>query len=351
MVKSSAYSPLDGLLDLACRDGVDIRPTLLRVLTDLYVQKPAHTADEEIQYIELAVGLIGSVDAATRAVVAARLSTYPGAPATVLRKLSSVTLGRSAEGQASKSPGLSSPDQALDRLFKNRARGNALSPQDEGNEPATAQTRIAASAISMQQTASAAAAVAAKQDLIELFFSASAEERRLIIRNLDVVAEQHARVAMPPADVIRRLESAALQRNAAEFARILEWGLGIARPIAERITSDSSGETIVIAAKAAGMNADVLQRILLFLNPVIGHSVKRVFDLARLYDEISPAAAARMLAIWRGAAVRARPVHVPQYVDDQPASARSVTAATQYARPRTRTAEAIAPRARGNGGG
>ncbi|HEX5471324.1 MAG TPA: hypothetical protein VFW73_05535, partial [Lacipirellulaceae bacterium] len=89
MVNSSAYSPLDGLLDLACRDGVDIRPTLLRVLTDLYIQKPAHTADEETQYVELAVGLIDSVDAATRAVVAARLNAYPGAPATVLQRLSS----------------------------------------------------------------------------------------------------------------------------------------------------------------------------------------------------------------------------------------------------------------------
>ncbi len=57
-MKFSAYPPLDGLVDLACRDGVDIRPTLLRVLTDLYVQKPTHSADEETQYVELALGLI-----------------------------------------------------------------------------------------------------------------------------------------------------------------------------------------------------------------------------------------------------------------------------------------------------
>ena len=55
MAKSSAYPPLDSLVDLACRDGVDIRPTLLRVLTDLYVQKPAHSAEEETQYVELAL--------------------------------------------------------------------------------------------------------------------------------------------------------------------------------------------------------------------------------------------------------------------------------------------------------
>src|SRR5476651_2689756 len=87
MVKFSASPPLDSLVDLACRDGVDIRPTLLRVLTDLYVQKPAHSADEEIQYVELALGLIEAVDEPTRAAVVASLSAYPAAPAAILDKL------------------------------------------------------------------------------------------------------------------------------------------------------------------------------------------------------------------------------------------------------------------------
>ncbi|MFZ1951930.1 MAG: DUF2336 domain-containing protein, partial [Pseudolabrys sp.] len=87
MVKLSASDSLDSLVDLACRDGVDIRPTLLRVVTDLYVQKPIHGAEEETQFVELALGLIDAVDAQTRAAVAASLSAYPAAPAAVLRKL------------------------------------------------------------------------------------------------------------------------------------------------------------------------------------------------------------------------------------------------------------------------
>src|SRR5450756_1547725 len=87
MLKSSAYPPLDGLVDLACRDGVDIRPTLLRVLTDLYVQKPTHSADEETQYVELALGLIEAADAPTRAAVVVSLSAYRAAPVAILRKL------------------------------------------------------------------------------------------------------------------------------------------------------------------------------------------------------------------------------------------------------------------------
>jgi len=80
MIKSPAYPPFDSLFDLACRDGVDIRPTLLRVLTDLYVQKSTHSAAEETQYVELALGLVDAVDAATRATVMARLKAYRAAP-------------------------------------------------------------------------------------------------------------------------------------------------------------------------------------------------------------------------------------------------------------------------------
>ncbi|MGB8174231.1 MAG: DUF2336 domain-containing protein, partial [Pseudolabrys sp.] len=87
MLKPSASNPLDSLVDLACRDGVDIRPTLLRVVTDLYVQKPNHSAEEETQFVELALGLIEAVDPQTRAVISAILASYPGAPAGVLGKL------------------------------------------------------------------------------------------------------------------------------------------------------------------------------------------------------------------------------------------------------------------------
>ena len=275
MLKSSAYPPLDGLVDLACRDGVDIRPTLLRVLTDLYVQKPAHSADEEIQYVELALGLIEAVDAPTRAAVVASLSAYPAAPAAILDMLA-----------ATEAP-LGSEDPA--------------------------QTK------------------AETDDLVELFFAAGAEERCLILTNLDVVAGTPARQPPPASrEVIRRLEAAALQRNAGEFGRMLERALGISKELAERVARDHSGEPIVVAAKALGMKAAVLQRILLFLNPVIGQSIERVYDLARLFDELKPEAAERMLAIWRKAGERSRPVHQPVHWDDERRSARSLSSPAQH---------------------
>ncbi|MET0869178.1 MAG: DUF2336 domain-containing protein, partial [Pseudorhodoplanes sp.] len=81
---------LAGLAGLADHSGLDIRPTLLRVLTDLYVQKPSHGPEEERHYIELALRLIEDVDAGTCAAVAASLSKYPAAPAEVMQRLAPI---------------------------------------------------------------------------------------------------------------------------------------------------------------------------------------------------------------------------------------------------------------------
>ena len=266
MRKSFASPTLDSLVDLACRDGVDIRPTLLRVSTDLYVQKSTHSADEEVQYTELALGLIDAVDASTRAAVASRLAGYPGAPAAVLHRL-----------------------------------GGAVTPADptRPSEPKSA------------------------PDLAELFFATSPDERQLILTNLDAVAGAEPRRPPVANEVILRLETAALQHNAGEFCRTLERALGINGALAERITRDASGEPIVVAAKALGMKAAVLQRVLLFLNPEVGQSVERVYGLARLYDELTPAAAERMLAIWQQTGGQRKPRHEPLHWDDVHRSARS----------------------------
>ncbi len=292
MLKSSANPPLDSLVDLACRDGVDIRPTLLRVLTDLYVQKPSHSAAEETQYVELALGLIEAVDATTRSTVAATLSAYPTAPAVILARLG----GHSME---------------------------AGSPR-----PAKIEAK-------------------SKNELVELFFAANSDERRLILTNLDVATETLAHRTLPPSyEIIRRLENAALQRKPVEFGRTLDRALGIGRELAERIVRDTSGESVVVAARALGMPAAVLQRILLFLNPAVGHSVEKVYDLARLFDDLTPAAAERMLAIWRRPDAKSPPTHTPLYWNDERRDARSLSTPARYRSDRGRVAQPSRVKAR-----
>ena len=55
----------------------------------------------------------------------------------------------------------------------------------------------------------------------------------------------------------------------------------------------------MIAAKALGMSADMLQRILLFLNPAIGQSVERVHDTRGLSTNSTRRPREHMLTIWR----------------------------------------------------
>ena len=51
MTAPPLFPGFDGLMTLSRREGVDIRPTLLRVLTDLYVQTSVHSAEEERQFV------------------------------------------------------------------------------------------------------------------------------------------------------------------------------------------------------------------------------------------------------------------------------------------------------------
>ena len=257
MAKPSARVPVDSLVDLACRDGVDVRPTLARVLTDLYVQRPSHSGEEETQYVELVLGLIDSVDSATRAAVAAKLRQYPQAPAAVIRRLDDL------------------------------AAAKPVAHEDSG-------------------------------DLLELFFTSTPEERRLILTNLDVVSDPTRRRPVPSeGELVRRLERAALRRNPSEFSRILARALNISQELAERISFDNSGEPAVVVAKVLGVKSEVLQRILLFLNPVVGQSVCRIFELCQLYTELSPAAAERMLGIWQASSIRPHAEHETVYWDGE----------------------------------
>src|SRR3982074_3854937 len=124
MTTPSLFPGFDGLMMLSRREGVDIRPTLLRVLTDLYVQANAHSADEERQFVELTSRLIDQVDDATRAAVRGRLAIYPGTPAEVLQKLGlkssspdqRVPAAREIPAAPSAAPPVNAPTEALLRM-------------------------------------------------------------------------------------------------------------------------------------------------------------------------------------------------------------------------------------------
>jgi len=361
MMKLPNLAGFEGLIDLD-RRGVDIRPTLLRVLTDQYLHRRIHTLDEERQYTELTLRLLDETDVPARAAVATRLAAHANAPRAVILRLARDVL-TVAEPVLRSSPRLAQAD--LDAIARERgpayaaiiaertlsqptppfasrlsvppaaARPNEVQREVQRQAQRPAPPRRQAPLVAASRTddcAEVSAAVEANmanvkserppdmmpdairdmarevtrdvapKELCGLFFAADSLERRLILISLEYLptAAPVLPAAMQQAD-IWRLESSALQHKTEAVLRELERALGISRQTALRIVEDDSGEPIVAAAKAMELPPDVLQRILLFMNPRVGQSVDRVYELAGLYADITVDAARRLIGIWRDA--------------------------------------------------
>jgi hypothetical protein len=309
MTTPPLFPGFDGLMTLSRREGVDIRPTLLRVLTDLYVQARAHSDEEARQFIELTSRLIDEVDDATRAAVRARLAIYPGTPAEVLIKLG---LKRA------------SPDQ---RVPVAREIAPAAAPPSPSpvKAPSEAQLRLASN-LSMQPKDAA--------EISDMFFGASASERALILHDLpETPLRASARIpATRAARAIETLEMAAFAADVENFTLELGETLILPWKVATQVVNDPGGEPLACAVRALNMPAPVFQRVLLFLKPEFGHSVNTVYRLSRLYDTLSERSGLIMLAAWRGSTMAVtRAKYRPALYDDERNRARAATAQTRPA--------------------
>jgi len=349
---------LEGLFELDSK-GVDIRPTLLRVLTDQYLRSPVHSPEEERRYTELATRLINETDIATRAAVSSRLAPHACAPRSIILQLARDVL-EVAEPVLLYSPCLTPADcQAIINergtcyadILARRGRVEAVAELPTSSAAAAAPAPSTSTRCDTDRVPEAVGDAAGPGtgavdagELCELFFAAGSPERRLILLNLEF-AQWPA--TAPPAPLQRadiwRMETAALRHNTASVMRELERALGISYRQSRRIVEDDLGEPIVAAAKAMDLPADVLQRILLFMNPRVGQSVDRVYELAALYGEISVEAARRLVTILRAAEPAQRKA---------PTDTRALYAAVETARralseisgPATRKPEAAPPR-------
>jgi hypothetical protein len=287
---------------------------LLRVLTDLYVQKLHHTADEERRYTELALRLLDAVDVSTRVAVASRFAHHLSPPPRVLHRLAGDQPQVASALRAH--PSLQSPAPAEDvappPAVMTVAEAEAPNEAESGEPESDDAEPFVAAPQSLD--------IATADQLNELFFTADANERRLILLNLEIVAPLQSERAGVWRDrtIGERLEAAALGHRREEFAQLLVRALHIPRDQAQRIMRDDLGEPLVAAGKALGIAREVLYRILMFVNPIVGHSVERVHALAELYDEITPQAAEGMVAIWQALEKRERkpPTYQPFTRDD-----------------------------------
>jgi uncharacterized protein (DUF2336 family) len=339
-MENASLLSIENLTHLGLRGGVDMRPTLLRVLTDLYVQKLTHTPDEERHYTELALRLLDAVDVATRAAVAGRLARHLSPPLRVIQQL------------AADLPEVAAPVCGHPVLHPKAATSEPAAPvklipvmpimEVQGAEHAEPEERDQEPRPVAETSHVIAADIAS--ELNELFFAANADERRLILLNLEIAAPMPAGIVQLVRDAAigQRLETAALARAREDFAQHLAYSLQISLAQARRIAADVLGEPIVTAAKALNLSRDVVYRILLFVNTTVGHSVERVHALAALYDEMAMQAAEHMVAIWQAMHRNERAVakHWPLLSNDEArARARTATAAVRRAPAAQRSSE------------
>lgn len=283
MSKNGNSLDLDGLLGLATTAGIDVRPTLLRVLTDLFVQRRIRSIDAARQYILITLRLLDSADLETRKTVAAKLARDSMAPLQIVERLARDDIAV-AEPILRYSARLYSHQLAEIAQAKGGAHAAIINERHQIAPEVSTPTPV----------------IGAGQ-LADTFFDAGPAERRLILMSLDYAGPADETVPPQTPEVTRRLETAALKGDAAGVARELQSALGISAALAHRVVADDSGEPLVAAAKALGCPAAVLQRMLLFVNPAIGHSVDQTYQLAQLYGEVSAQAARELVAIWRDA--------------------------------------------------
>jgi Uncharacterised protein conserved in bacteria (DUF2336) len=301
MSQPPLFPNFDGLMNLAKREGVDVRPTLLRVLTDLYVQAPGHSAEEQQHYVELASRLIDQVDEATRGVVRARLAVYPETPIEIRERL-----------------GLSKPARLPPSVMIPEPPAQAPHEQRAMDRPPAK--------LSMQPSDAAS--------IDEMFASAGPSERIQILRSLESSPLRPAPRIEPrrAGRAIAVLERAAFARDRDAFAAELSDALLLPTAVGERIVADGSGELLACAAKTLAMPSEIFQRVLLFLKPEWSSSVISVFRLARLYDSLSEAAALIMLSVWRGAIIaQTKAKYRPALYDDERQRARAAAPAARAA--------------------
>jgi hypothetical protein len=321
---------LHGLLAIAREEGLDMKPVLLRVLTDLYVSAPHHSPDEVMQFREIAGQMIPHVDEPTALVVACKLAAYPHTPVELAGPMiaraddaSRIILGdaiwlprpvmidhaaHSDRLLAAAVAARGDLDSALMRLLLSR-NDAIIDVTLAGNTAVTLPHDVKDELLARgREEPAVALAMLARGDLTGAdravhFAAADKPTREQIIEDAIRLAQlsgrnRHQRVA--PEEFATAIEAAAVARDDAAFAGVLALGLRTSPAKVAPILEDRSGESLALALAAAGLDDETATRVFMFRDPLIGHSTQRVFALVEMMRRIPWAAADRIVSAMLG---------------------------------------------------
>jgi uncharacterized protein (DUF2336 family) len=331
---------LQGLVALGARGDVNIRPILLRVLTDMFIAKAHHSGEEIRQYSEIASQMLRNMDADTCRIVAQKLAGFAQAPKSILNLIIAAG-GTPAEIILSQSPCLARPFLAAEAAFGSASNAASIAARTDLDADLTeilahrgetivlqtlvenATAPIATGTFSeviwrARTDAHLARALIARaplgHDLSSLFLAASPPERAKIIlsiRRRELGRPEPAPTRPASTHTLASLEQLALAGERQRFVMCLAKALTIEPAQAAIVVDDAYGEPLALALAALRVPVENAVRLFLFIDPRIGQSVERVRSLVRIVRHMPPHLCRRLLTAMM--TNRAPSTYVPVY--------------------------------------
>lgn len=327
-MQPSRQSFLADLADLAICRSEEMRPTLARVLTDLFVGRERRHSPEEIaDFGELMDNLLDRVEPHSRRIIAEKLARRADAPPALVARLAAEPGAVSAPLLA-RSP-LLEPARLLDiaKTADEAALAGIARRSDLGTDLArrlaqrggeeTHAALLANDAVRLPSDVAAAlrlrAGTAPPPEMLQAnavdsadlpaYLAATPEGRRRLVAALEGRAE--AAPVRPVASVLsgnvgRVLADHAVHGRMDEMKAMLAEFLDIPASVAARVLDDPHGEPLVVAAIALRLDEAAMLTLLIHANPEIGRSVGRVHALYGLTHEMAPETADALVQTWRG---------------------------------------------------
>lgn len=345
---------LASLLALSAKPGVDVRPTLLRMLTDLFLEAGQRSQAETARFAELAAHLVDAVDEATRIQIADKLAPCASAPRAVLDRLlaaepavaARVALSPvltendlwslAAEGEPVLMAALAArPDLPAELVGVLARRGEPLVAQSLAGNPRAPLDRPAVAALAPLQAELPELAASLAQHpavqtawLAPFLLSLDADLRRTVIAA--VQAERHPE-PLPAQDLQPSVPAAgsalarfdALERDAllgrrTALALKLAEALSIPGALADRIIADPQGTAFALALVSIGVPVEQASKILLALTPAAQASLAGLRDLVSLMEGTPRAVAGLMVRLATAAPARGPGRHRPVFAEGNP---------------------------------
>jgi hypothetical protein len=313
MPASDALPDLSGFLDVSRIEQLDLKPVILRVQTDLYLQATRYDRAVRDTFSALACGLIPIVDEETARVVAAKLGPHPETPRPVLEALAArggavrTALGRAAETVPVR-PGLTASLASLPGLRREALEDLSRDGRPEVDLALAENREITLTGAPLRRLVDRARgdfplaralltrSDAAPSDLAPLYLHADPARREAIARAVEATA------ALRPSPPVPRslgptLTALSADRDVPAFVATLAESMGVPVDFITAVAEpDARYDLLALAMRAAGLHEEEAVTVFLTLNEGVARSTDRVFALVALFRALSRAVARDLLA-------------------------------------------------------